>query len=478
MISKALILLMVLISFLFADDYRTIQRNTSITTNNGESHKVGDFGNYYALLIYVEDYKHLNNLTTPKKDVEAIAKILKNRYGFLESKIIPNPKNSDELLDILDDFRNKLNKNDNLLIYYAGHGSKGGYWQLSNAKKNKRVGWISIKEAINKTLKKMRSQHILVIADSCYSGELTRSGVDENMLDPEDKEYYSKLYEIKSRNVLTSGGFEPVLDKDPTNSNHSVFANGLLEMLKSNNRLIFSLEEKYKSVEEYVEKSTNKKQTPLYSHVQGTGYEKGGDFIFLDKKSIFQKRENEKNKLYSLTIKRTPSEATVQILNIKPIYKDGIMLKRGRYKIFVFAEGYKDKKFFVELKDNLTYNVELEKMLKVKEKNISVLNDIDSTSTEDKELVRKHGVFEKFWENTGWIRMLISMFFLWLSIIAVTTEASTKTEKINFIFVAIWSILLGLIILLWNTEIIPIHYLVFSCILFSFLFAIITSEDN
>ena len=186
----------------------------------------------------------------------------------------------------------------------------------------------------------------------------------------------------------------------------------------------------------------------------------------MDKKSIFKKRENEKNKLYSLTIKRTPSEATVQILNIKPIYKDGIMLKRGRYKIFVFAEGYKDKKFFVELKDNLTHNVELEKILKAKEKNISVLNDIDSNSTEDKELVRKHMTFEEFWENTGWIRMLIFMFFFWLA----TTGVSTETEKIHEIFLAIWFILLGLIVLLWNTEIIPIHYLVFSSILLFFLF--------
>ena len=58
---------------IIADEYRTIQRSTMVTTDNGAKHKVGDFGNYYALLIYVEKYKYLGNLKTPKKDVEAMA---------------------------------------------------------------------------------------------------------------------------------------------------------------------------------------------------------------------------------------------------------------------------------------------------------------------------------------------------------------------------------------------------------------------
>ena len=179
MTRKIIIILILLTSLIFAESYRTIQRNTTIHANNGAVHKVKDFGNYHALLIYVEEYKHLGNLKTPKKDVEAVAEVLKNRYGFVETKIVPNPQNGDELLDVLDDFKNRLNENDNLLIYYAGHGSKNGYWQLSIAKKNSRFGWISVKEAINKTLSSMRSKHILVVADSCYSGVLTRSGIEE-----------------------------------------------------------------------------------------------------------------------------------------------------------------------------------------------------------------------------------------------------------------------------------------------------------
>ena len=460
---KQLFVLLLLLSTmaLNADDYRTIQRNTTVKANNGETHKVGDFGNYYALLIYVEEYKHLNNLTTPKKDVEDIAKILKNRYGFVESKIIPNPKSRDDLIEILDGFKNRLNKNDNLLIYYAGHGSKGGYWQLSNAKKHTRYGWILIKEAINKTLKEMNSQHILVIADSCYSGVLTRSGVDENILDPNDREYFSKLYKIKSRNVLTSGGFEPVLDKDPTNPNHSVFANGLLKMLKDNNRLIFSLEEKYKEVESYVEENSHKKQTPLYSQVKGTGYEKGGDFIFLDKKSIAQRIEKEKNRLYALTIERTPSDATVQILHIKPRYKDGIMLKEGRYEIRVFADGYKEKRFFVKLEDTLNYRVELESLSN--EKNESKVQEDSKTNFMDStnyKIIRTILIgISIILINFYFFGNISNIFFIGLILIvfsALTSYEEVFHKKPNLFWIGVY--LVNMLFIFWQPKFIKKYF--------------------
>ena len=434
MIKKIVIILMILASFLFADDYRTIKRNTTITTNNGERHKVGDFGTYHALLIYVEDYKYLNNLSTPQKDIKSVAKILRDRYGFVKTKIVENPKNNDELIKVLDGFKNRLNEDDNLLIYYAGHGSKGGYWQLSFAEKHSRSGWISIREAINKTLNGMRSKHILVVADSCYSGELTRSGIEDYMLNPENREYYSKLYGIKSRNVLTSGGFAPVLDKDPTNPNHSIFANGLLQMLEQNHRVVFSLEEKYKKVEEYVSENSNKKQIPLYSDVADTGHIKGGDFIFVDKKSIAQKREKEKNKLYSLTITRTPSDATVQILDIKPRYKDGIMLERGEHRIRVFLEGYKEKRFSIDLEDTLDYEVELEsdgsvKVEEEKEKEVSEDLDVDS------EVVEAKGVWENIKYYFKKLMYLIGVLLIILGFLSLFSEDTNFMSKISIGFV-------------------------------------------
>ena len=257
---------------------------------------VKSFGDYYAILIYVDRYTNLNRLETPRLDVEALSEVLTTRYTFKETRIVDNPKNSDELIAILDEFTKKLKKEDNLLIYYAGHGSYSketdiGFWQLKDAKIDSRVGWISLNQAINYTLNLMPARHVLVLSDSCYSGALVRdSGIKmEKQPNPEDEEYYSKLYKIKSRNALTSGTLQPVMDNDPTNPNHSVFANGLLFMLKQNSKSVFTLGEKYPEIKRYVQLQTEE-QIPIYKDIKKTGHEMGGDFIFIDRKNL--KRES------------------------------------------------------------------------------------------------------------------------------------------------------------------------------------------
>ncbi|SFV67139.1 Polysaccharide deacetylase, caspase activity [hydrothermal vent metagenome] len=247
--------------------------------------KSQNFGNYHALLIYIDDYTYLNKLETPKYDVEATAKILKERYGF-KTTIVSNPKNSDELVEILDKLSQKITPNDNLLIYYAGHGhyikkANAGYWQLKDARKDSRVGWISIASAINNTLNLMSAKHILVISDSCYSGAILRKSDARLGVNREDMRYYTQLHQKKSRNALTSGGLEPVLDGDPINPNHSIFTNGLLYSLQNNTKPIFVLEEKFSEIKRYIKLKAD--QTPQYSDIAKTGHEMGGDFIFVDR---------------------------------------------------------------------------------------------------------------------------------------------------------------------------------------------------
>jgi len=244
------------------------------------------FGNYYALLIYVDDYTYLPKLRTPKYDIEIISNILKKRYGFKDIEIISNPKNYDELVSILDRYNLKIGDRDNLLIYYAGHGSyenkmQEGFWQLKDARQNSRVGWISVKSAINNTLKLSRAKHILVISDSCYSGAILRDAGTSIQVNRDDLEYYRQIYIKKSRTALTSGGLEPVLDSDPQNPNNSIFTNALFYVLNNNRRAIFTLEEKFPNIKRYVKLKSD--QTPQYSDISKTGHEMGGDFIFIDR---------------------------------------------------------------------------------------------------------------------------------------------------------------------------------------------------
>jgi hypothetical protein len=66
--------------------------------------------------------------------------------------------------------------------------------------------------------------------------------------------------------------------------------------------------------------------------------------------------------LYPLSIKPEPSDAIVQIVNIKPVYYNGIGLKEGRYQISVRKEGFVKQTMWVNLSaDQTEFTVVLKK---------------------------------------------------------------------------------------------------------------------
>jgi hypothetical protein len=86
---------------------------------------------YYALVIGNNNYEHLEKLDAAENDAEVIADVLKNKYGF-EVDLLLNA-DYDTTVNSLFKITNKLKSNDNLLIYYAGHGEldkaeNRGYW--------------------------------------------------------------------------------------------------------------------------------------------------------------------------------------------------------------------------------------------------------------------------------------------------------------------------------------------------------------
>ena len=96
-----------------------------------------------------------------------------------------------------------------------------------NACNDWRSRWVS-NVTLTDALQALHAKHVMVVADSCYSGTLTRSvKVPER-----NKAYIERIVEKRARVVLSSGGLEPVADSG--GGKHSVFAAQFLKALRSN----------------------------------------------------------------------------------------------------------------------------------------------------------------------------------------------------------------------------------------------------
>ena len=236
-----------------------------------------DFGNYYALVIGNNDYRNIPKLKTAVKDARAVAKLLGEKYNFTVT-LLENATRSDIFLAFSKLLR-ELRASDNLLIYYAGHGNmdtqtQRGYWLPVNAQRSNKANWVA-NEDITSELKAITAKHVLIVADSCYSGTLTRSLDMGAMRVGGLKEWVRRMAQRRSRTVLTSGGLEPVLDAG--GGGHSVFARAFLTALEENDTII-DMDSLYETIRRRV--ILNAVQTPLYSDIRFAGHD-DGDFIFV-----------------------------------------------------------------------------------------------------------------------------------------------------------------------------------------------------
>jgi hypothetical protein len=236
-----------------------------------------EFGNYHALVIGNNNYQQLPVLKTAIDDAHVIANILEKEYGFKVEKLIDSTRS--QIVSTMSKYRKKLTTNDNLLIYYAGHGwldkdADEGYWLPVDSDKEDSVNWIS-NATITTQVRAYNAKHVMIIADSCYSGKLSR-GLNLQASKSEIPAHLMKMARHKTRVVLTSGDLEPVAD-DGGKGNHSLFNSELTKVLKGNNSVLTASELFNKILRPMM---TNSDQKPRYSDVKKAGHD-GGDFIFV-----------------------------------------------------------------------------------------------------------------------------------------------------------------------------------------------------
>ena len=131
----------------------------------------------FALVIANGGYRNLPALRTARADGEAVARVLRDRYGY-ETKLLADATFLDTL-KALDEAGTRLGAEDDLLVYFAGHGrmqSGGrGFWLPVDAQAEDASTWIP-NDAIAKMLGTFAAGRILVVSDSCYAGTFAASG--------------------------------------------------------------------------------------------------------------------------------------------------------------------------------------------------------------------------------------------------------------------------------------------------------------
>jgi len=245
-------------------------------------------GKSYALIFATNQYEYWNNLSNPIPDAEAVAKDLKDLYGY-EIDLVLNPTQNQTILKLKEYLQKKFQPNDQLLIFFAGHGQFDetfgeGYVvakdsRLDDEAKSSYLSYATLRTYINN----MQSKHILLMMDVCFGGTFDPQLASKNLrgtdtpVKPNDDEieaFINRKLQAKTRRYITSGGKEYVSDGSP--GQHSPFVRKFLEALRS-----YGGKDKVMTLAEvltYLETIT-----PHPHHGEFGSNEPGSDFLMIGK---------------------------------------------------------------------------------------------------------------------------------------------------------------------------------------------------
>ncbi len=174
--------------------------------------KTGTLGRYYALIIGNGKYDALPPVASAESNARAMEALLRDKYGFQVTLLLNAPRA--KVLSALYTLSQNLAENDNLVVYYAGHGKRDlrnrrGWWLPSDAAADDstKTNWLPNQE-VSDRLALIPARHILVLADASYVGDITRGTpqVEPQKMTPAQwKTYVETTARKRARLALASG---------------------------------------------------------------------------------------------------------------------------------------------------------------------------------------------------------------------------------------------------------------------------------
>ncbi|MEM6628568.1 MAG: SUMF1/EgtB/PvdO family nonheme iron enzyme, partial [Bacteroidota bacterium] len=231
-------------------------------------------GKNWLLSIGIDAYQQCLPLNNAVRDVQTFTGILIKKYGFRKDRLITyidEAATKEGIWMAFDQMEQQIGEEDNLIIYYAGHGELNehrdwGYWLPVDAQPDKEHTYIRNRDIID-FIRGFRCKHLVLISDSCFSGaffsELRRGN--------------NSFTKGKSRYALTSGRKQRVLDGH--NGEGSPFAQYLVQFLEESREPLF-FHELAQKVAIATDAHTEMYQTPRGEPLNIKGHE-GGQFLFV-----------------------------------------------------------------------------------------------------------------------------------------------------------------------------------------------------
>ncbi|MFK7948505.1 MAG: caspase domain-containing protein [Saprospiraceae bacterium] len=234
-----------------------------------------------ALIIGINDYEQIGeNLKSPINDAEELKELLKNKYDFSNIRLLKDGfATKENIFKCIENFQNELTENDQLLIFYSGlaiENENQGYWLPANIKVKEDYASLISTNTISEELDKMKCQQTLVITNAYFGYNNFEPSDFFHKLDANSTnslEAIADINQFKGRQIITSGGIQPILDEDGI---HSEFGLQLLTFLENPNQMTFDAFSLY----EYLTINTeNIPSKPEIGHLKNINHE-GGQFVF------------------------------------------------------------------------------------------------------------------------------------------------------------------------------------------------------
>ena len=249
---------------------------TPVTPTVLPAPKAGSLGRYYALVIGNSQYNAFASVPQAEQNARAIESLLRDKYGFQVTLLLN--ANRAKVLSALYTLSQNLAENDNLVVYYAGHGrrdlrNRRGWWLPVDAvaDDSAKTNWLPNQE-VSDRLALIPARHILVLADASYVGDITRGTPQvepQKMTAAQWKTYVETTSRKRARLALASGTDE---------TGQSRFTSTLIDVLEKQ-KGVFPASRIHREVVNALTSGQVTSAVPTFAPLQ-SAFHDGVDFLF------------------------------------------------------------------------------------------------------------------------------------------------------------------------------------------------------